>query len=341
MEFKVITTSFPEWDPFCAQYSGLLFHSAAWQQVLQSGFQGSSMYCTLWEGKHLILGLPVFLMDYKIFKILHAAIPYGTIIGDYQALPYFFPALYDFLRSQRLHVLYLGGAYPGLPPLDIPGYTPKYQPANVLLLHDASAADIQQKYKPYTRREIRRAERFGVKVEKISSRCEVEDFYLLYLCAMKRNQAMAKYPKKFIYNIYDYIITKGYGDIFFARFDSKNIAGVMVLYSKNIAHYYFGGSIKEYHKYQPNEMLLHNAITKAIEMKKLVFDFMGSDENDVALIHFKQKWGTVCHRTAHYNIVQNAFRHSLWNVGLRVLSSSWGTALTRLTQSLRLGQDRE
>ena len=115
----------------------------------------------------------------------------------------------------------------------------------------------------------------------------------------------------------------------------------MVLYSKNIAHYYFGGSVQEYHKYQPNEALLHNAIIKAIEMKKSVFDFMGSSESDAALMSFKQKWGTVRHQTVHYIIVQNTFRHTLWNVGLRVLSSSWGTALTRLTQSLRSGQDRE
>jgi lipid II:glycine glycyltransferase (peptidoglycan interpeptide bridge formation enzyme) len=278
-------------------------------------------------------------MNYKIFKILYAAIPYGTIIGNYQALPSFFSALYDFLRSQRFHVLYLGGSYPTLPHLAIPGHIPQYQPAHVLSLHETSAVDIQQKYKPYTRRGIRRAERFGIKVERISSRCEVEDFYQLYLCAMKRNHAIAKYPKRFIYNIYDYIISKGYGDIFFAKFDDKNVAGIMILYSETIAHYYFGGSLEEYHKYQPNEALFHSAIIKALSMRKAAFDFMGSDEHDADLIHFKQKWGAICHQTAHYTIVQNTFHHTLWNVGLRMLSSSWGTALTRRIQSLRAGQD--
>lgn len=341
MEFKVIATSFPEWTPFCAQYSGLVFHSEVWQQVLQTGLQYPSMYCTLWEGHNLVLGLPVFLMNYKIFKVLYAAIPYGTIIGNYQALPHFFPALYNFLRSQKLHVLYLGGAYPGVSPLEIPGHIPRYQPGHLLSLQDTSADDIQKKYKPYTRRGIRRAERGGVKIEKISSRCEVEDFYFLYLCAMQRNQAVAKYPKKFIYSIYDFIIAKGQGDIFFAKLDNKNIAGIMILYSRDIAHYYFGGSIKEYLKYQPNEALFHKAIVSAIELRKSAFDFMGSDENDSDLIRFKQKWGSVRYQTAHYTIVQNTFRHALWNSGLRLLSSSWGAALTRLIQGLRTGNNRE
>ena len=59
---------------------------------------------------------------------------------------------------------------------------------------------------------------------------------------MKRNQAMAKYPKRLMYGIYDAIIAKGQGDIFFAKLDNKNIAGIMILYSKDTAHYYFGGS---------------------------------------------------------------------------------------------------
>src|SRR5215510_13388519 len=139
MEFKVINTPFPEWAPFCAHYSGLVFHSEVWQQVLQTGLQYPPMYCTLWEGHNLVLGLPVLLMNYKIFKSLHAAIPYGTIIGDYQALPYFLAALDDFLRSQRFHVLHLGGSYPGFPYLDIPGHVAKYQPAHVLSLHEATA----------------------------------------------------------------------------------------------------------------------------------------------------------------------------------------------------------
>ncbi len=334
MEFKVITTSCPDWDPFCAQYSELLFHTATWLQVLHAGLQYPYMFCTLWEGNDLILGLPVFLMDYKIFKILYATIPYGTIIGDYQALPYFLPALYNFLRSQRLHVLHLGSAYPGIPPLDISGQNPQYQPLHLLSLQDTSEEDIQKKYKSYTRRGIRRAERFGIKVEKISDRCEIEDFYLLYLYAMGRNQAMARYPKRFIYSIYDTIITKGQGDIFFAKMNNKSVAGIMVLYSRNIAHYYFGGSITEYQKYQPNEAVFHEAILSAIRMKKSAFDFMGSDSHDVDLIHFKQKWGAVPHFTKHYTIVRNTFGHTLWNAGLRVLASPWGTALTRFIQRL-------
>ena len=299
------------------------------------------MYYTLWEENDLILGFPSFLIDYRIFKMLYAAIPYGTVVGDYKALPYFLPALYNAMRAQRIHVLQLGGSYPGVPYLDIPGYTPKYQPVHLLSLQDTTEEDIQKNYKPYARRGVRRATRFGVKVEKISNRCEVEDFYLLYLDAMKRNQAMAKYPKRFIYSIYDAIIAKGQGDIFFAKLDNKNIAGIMILYSKDTAHYYFGGSRAEYQKYQPNEALFHMAIVNAIAMKKLMFDFMGSDASDVNLIHFKQKWGAVPHLTTHYTIVQNTFRHTLWHAGLRILSSPWGTALTRRIQSLASGQDRK
>lgn len=341
MEFKVITTPFPEWDPFCAQYSELLFHSETWLKALHAGLQYHCMYCTLWDGPDLILGLPVFLMDYRILKILYATIPYGTVIGDYKSLPYFLSALYDYLRSQKLHVLYLGGSYPGVPHLDVPGHTPKYQPVHLLSLEDTSVEDIQNKYKPYARRGVRRAKRFGIRVEKISHRCEIEDFYLLYLCAMQRNHAMAKYPKRFMYSIYDTVIGQGKGDIFFAKLDGKNIAGVMILYSTNFAHYYFGGSSTSYLKYQPNELLFHKVIVEAIKRGKYAFDFMGSDTGDTNLINFKQKWGAVPHLSRNYTIVQNAFCYAFWNAGLRLLSSSWGASLTRLIQSYASSKDSE
>ena len=342
MEFKVITAPFHEWDSLCAQYSSdLLFHSETWLKALHAGLQYHCMYCTLWDGRDLILGLPVFLMDYRILKILYATIPYGTIIGDYKSLPYFLPALYNFLRSQRLHVLYLGGSYPGVPHLDLPGQTPKYQPVHLLSLEDTSAEDIQKKYKPYARRGVHRAEKFGVKVERIANRQEIEDFYSLYLCAMQRNRAMAKYPKRFMYSIYDTVINQGKGDIFFAKLDEINIAGIMVLYSTSFAHYYFGGSRTAYLKYQPNELLFHKALVEAIRRKKCTFDFMGSDVNDVNLINFKQKWGAVPHLTRHYTIVQSAFCYAFWNAGMRLLSSSWGTSLTRLVQSYASSKDSE
>lgn len=108
----------------------------------------------------------------------------------------------------------------------------------------------------------------------------------------------------------------------------------MVLYSHDIAHYYFGGSIEEYQKYQPNEALLHHAIVQAKHRGKHVFDFMGSDAQDTALIHFKQKWGAAPHMTVHYTIEQNAFRHYLWSTGLRLLASPVGIACARLAQQL-------
>jgi CelD/BcsL family acetyltransferase involved in cellulose biosynthesis len=274
-------------------------------------------------------------MDYKIMRILYASIPYGTIIGDYSVLPHFLRAFHGFLESRKIDLLRLSGAYPGTPAFDIPRYSSRRQPIHLLSLAGKSEETLWQSYKRYVRRDIRRAERMGVVVEEIHERSEVEDFYSLYLCSMRRNRAVAKYPKSFIYSIYDLIITTGYGDIFFAKLGSEKIAGIMVLYSRNIAHYYFGGSRSEYHKYQPNEALLHRAICKAIKLEKSVFDFMGSDSRDINLIHFKEKWGATAHSITHYTAVRSRFRSALWQAGLHVLSSSGGVLLTRCLQRFR------
>ncbi len=335
MEFKVIPTSVPEWDTFYQQHSTLLFHSQTWHDVVRHGLGYPFMYYTLWEGRHLVLALPVFLINYPIIKILYASIPYGTIIGDYEALPDFSSGLADALRSQGIHLLYVGGSYLGCPHLDLPDTSPICQPIHLLSLRGISQDDIWKTYKPYVRRDIRKAERAGVTVGSIGSRSEVEDFYLLYLCSMKRNNVPAKYPKKFMYSIYDRIIALGQGDIFFAKIEGKKIAGIMVLYSQDTAHYYFGGSLIEYQKYQPNEALLHTAISHAIAMELSVFDFMGSDAHDTGLIHFKEKWGAVSHMTPQYAIVQHPLRYALWNRARRLFASPAVAALIRGMQRFR------
>jgi hypothetical protein len=329
MEFKVITTSFPEWDNFCAQYSGLLFHCQKWCDVVQSGLHHPFMYCTLWEDQQLLLGLPAFLMDYKVVRALYSSIPYGTIIGNYNALPEFLSYFHDFLSSQKIDILHLGCSYPGLSCFHIAQYQSEEKHIHLLHLQQMSEECLWKGYKKYLRRDIRRAEKMKVKIEEICNRSEIEDFYQLYLCSMKRNKALVKYPKTFLYAIYDIIIAKGYGDIFFAKLGEKKIAGIMILYSQDISHYYFGGSQSEYHRYQPNEALLHKAICKSIELKKSIFDFMGSDPQDANLIHFKEKWGALPHPITHYTIVKNRFRSALWQAGLHMLSSSGGAALTR------------
>jgi hypothetical protein len=338
MEFKVVTTSFPEWETFSTKYSSLLFHSEKWREVVQVGLQHPFMYCTLWEDTQLILGLPIFIIDYKIIKILYSSIPYGTIIGDCNAIPEFLSYFEDFISSQNIDLIHMSGSYPGLSPFNIPQCPPEQNNIFLLSLHELTEGSLWKNYKKNVRRDIRRAGKLGVEVEEIQNRSEIEDFYDLYLCSMKRNKAMAKYPKTLFYAIYDLIINDNLGDIFFAKLGEKKIAGIMVLYSQDIAHYYFGGSRSEYHKYQPNEALLHRAFCKAIALKKSMFDLMGADSRDTNLIHFKEKWGALPHPMAHYTMVRNRFRSALWHAGLHILSSPAGTALTRCVQRFRPGE---
>jgi hypothetical protein len=340
MEFKVITASCPEWDNFCAQHSGLLFHRQKWHDVVQTGLHHPLMYCTLWDNKRLVLGLPALLMDYRVVKFLYSSIPYGTILGNYNALPEFLSCFHDFLSSQKIDILRLGGAYPISNSFRIEQYPLEEKCIHLLDIKENSEECLWGNYKKYLRRDIRKSEKMGVKIEEIRSRSEVEDFYYLYLCSMKRNKALAKYPKTFLYSIYDMIIASGQGDIFFAKLEDEKIAGVMILYSQDIAHYYFGGSRGEYHRYQPNEALLHRAICKSIKLKKSIFDFMGSNPQDVNLVHFKEKWGAIPHPITHYTLVKNRLGSAIWQAGLYMLATPGVATLTRCIQRLRRSEGK-
>ena len=82
MELKVFESPGEEWDEFASRYTDLIFYQSVWSQVLKEGLGGQPLYFCLREGGEIVAGLPGVLLNFKIFKILYASIPYGHLIGE-------------------------------------------------------------------------------------------------------------------------------------------------------------------------------------------------------------------------------------------------------------------
>src|SRR5512136_1175577 len=82
MELGVFESPGKEWDEFAFQYTDLIFYQSIWSEVLKRGLGGQPLYFCLREGEKIVAGLPGVLLNFKIFKILYASIPYGHLIGE-------------------------------------------------------------------------------------------------------------------------------------------------------------------------------------------------------------------------------------------------------------------
>src|SRR3972149_6239989 len=82
MELGVFDSPGKEWDEFASRHTDLIFYQSVWSDVLKKGLGGQPLYFYLREGGEIVAGLPGVLLNFKIFKILYASIPYGQLIGE-------------------------------------------------------------------------------------------------------------------------------------------------------------------------------------------------------------------------------------------------------------------
>ena len=331
MELTIFESPDREWDEFASRYTDLIFYQSVWSRVLKGGLGGQPLYFCLREGGEIVAGLPGVLLNFKIFKILYASIPYGHLIGERSHYSAFMPLLErEFRRRGIDQVRLIESPFPeSYPPESF-----KRLPAKCTLL-DLRGYDrerIWEGYRSEVRRAIRKAQKKGLYVKRATSKNEVKIFYRLYLSSMERNRAAAKYPLRWFDALYEILIEQKKADFLFAMKDDEYAAGVVLVYSQSSNHYLHNGSVEAYLEDRPNDLIVDCIIQKEVEEGKTSLDFMGSDPNDLSLLRFKEKWGSQSMDVYTYVKNYHPLRCKAWEWGKKLGGSSWGSNMVRWVQ---------
>ncbi len=329
MELKVLESPGAEWDEFASRYTDLIFYQSAWSEVLRKGLGGQPLYFCLKDEGGIVAGLPGVLLNFRIFKVLYASIPYGNMIGEKSYFEPFAELLDRDFPRMGIHQVRITDS-PFLEPFDQRHSRPEATKCTLLDLAGLDRASVWEGYKRYIRRDIRKGQRSGVTVQTGVSESSVKVFYELYLASMQRNRAMAKYPFRWFSALYEEMGKSGACIFLVAEREGTPIAGVVLIHSATTSHYFHNGSRQEFLKFCPNELLVHFSLEKAIEQGDSFFDFMGSDPTDLSLIKFKEKWGGRSINLNTYVKDYHAFRSRIWNWGKAFGKSRVGKGLMKL-----------
>ena len=289
MNLIVLSEPKREWDEFVSSHSDLIFHTSLWWKVLKEGYGCQMRYLVAEEEGEWLLALPGMMVGNRFFKVFYSLIPYGGFIGERERIPQFLDLLNHWAKKEKIQRIQI--VDPNIKEREeLPDFNCVESYRHLLELRDKSTDQIWKNYRDNLKRNIKTALKSNLCFEKIKLREEVDQFYKLYLDSMKRNKTLAKYPVQLFLKIYDHLVPT-FSDIFFVKYHSQPIAGMVVIYSEETAHYFHGGSTTEYLHLRPNDILFHNAIKSAKEKEKSYFDFMGSSKKMHSLIQFKEKWG--------------------------------------------------
>lgn len=328
MELKVFESPGKEWDDFASRYTDLIFYKSIWSEVLRKGLGGQPLYFYLKEGREIVAGLPGVLLNFKIFKVLYASIPYGNLFGEKSFFLPFMGLLDNEFKRRGVHQVRMTES-PFFESYSPESYRTLSAKCTLLDLKGLDREKLWQGYKKNIRRDVRKAQKSGVAIRQGASTEDIRIFSRLYLSSMERNRAMAKYPLQWFEALYEMMIKGGLGTIALAEVDNKAIAGAVLIHSPTSTHYFHNGSQYEFLKFCPNELLIHNALEKAIEKKNSYFDFMGSDSLDLSLLHFKEKWGSQSVDIQTYVKDYHPMKCKIWEWGKKTANSRLGSMLLR------------
>ena len=329
MELGVFESPEKEWDEFASRYTDLIFYQSVWSQVLRRGLGGQPLYFYLRDGGEIVAGLPGILLNFKLFKILYASIPYGNLIGNQSYFKPFMEFLNWEFRKRGIDQVRIAES-PFLQSYQPDSFKSITAKCTLLDLRSFDKERIWDGYRSEVRRAIRKAQKNGLSVKGMTSQKEANVFYQLYLSSMERNWAAAKYPLQWFYALYEMLIQQRKADILFAMKGDQYTAGVVLIYSSTSIHYLHNGSEKSYLENRPNDLIVDYIIQEGVKEGKAIFDFMGSDANDLPLLRFKEKWGSHSWDIHTYVKDYHPIRCKIWELGKRLGSSRIGSGLLKI-----------
>jgi hypothetical protein len=318
----------PKVHQFLLQNSLSFYNKKEWFCVLQEGFNAPVVCYCLEEDEKIYLALPGIILDFKIMKMFYSNIPYGGFVGEMQYLSTFLPLLEKSLKKDHIHSIRIAKDSKTQFP-ELGGYLKEMAFTHLLDLDEMTEESLWENYKKRVRRDVRKAEKSGIRIDQASDLKEVDILFDLYLETMKRNEAYNVWTRNMLHAIYHHLVEKGEAEFLLAKIKDEVIAGIILLFSHETVYYFFAASSRKYLSLCPNDLLVHNGICLSIRKGKKYFDLMASQKEDVALMNFKEKWGAPKYPFYFYEKSLNFPRTWLWRKVWWMANTSAGTHLIR------------
>lgn len=268
------------WQELCDE-SAAVFNSPAWQEVLESSFNCSSVYAS--DGRN---GAAITIFSAGPFSVGYLGFPTGSFVGD--------PASLDALVARLASDRPVSGLTCVRIPVSAFGDGVDLNCAAVSN-PETAITDLQQwdlmGVSKNLRRDIRKAERSGLTVERTDRASHAKALYDMYESAVKHHGGSLRYNTAYFSAVIELAAHDERINVFVAKQDHDIIGFAIIVHHGDIAFYLHGGAIAELRSLSPSDLILAQAIAAAREAGCSTFNFMASPANQPTLVRYKEKWG--------------------------------------------------
>lgn len=265
------------------------FHTSAWATVLHESYQYKPLYFTSIENGELLVLVPLMEIRSPLTGRRGVSLPFTDycqpILPDAINGQGIIDGVIDYAkRSRWKYIEWRGGE----------SYFQNMTPSTSYYGHTLDIAgnkdELLNSFRDSTKRNIRKADREGVRVRILGSVESIKAFYRLN-CITRKHHGLPPQPFFFFKKVFEHIISRDLGIIALASHSEKVIAGAVYYHFGGKAIYKYGASDRSYQYLRPNNLVMWEAIKwyAANGFKSLCFG--RTEQKNAGLLQFKRGWG--------------------------------------------------
>jgi hypothetical protein len=315
----------PRWDRLSLKHpNSSVFHTSAWLKALQRTYQYEPVVLTSSPpDQELTNGLVFCRIRSRLTGNRAVSLPFSDHCEPLYDGPGELERLLSGLKGELRH----GHAnYIEIRPIrskavDQAGFFPGEE----FCIHRMNLRDtpdtLFSSFHTNIKRNIRRAEREGLRYEDGSSDALLEDFYRLLILTRRRHQ-LPPQPLSWFHALLDCMPAKAHISI--AYKNDCPIAGILTLRHNDVLVYKYGCLDYRYRQFGALTSLLWRTIQRAQRTGILELDLGRSNSQDLGLIAFKDRWAAVRSKLTYWMFgacrVESAAAHWTAKFGARILA---------------------
>jgi hypothetical protein len=292
----------PRWDASIVSMDrSTFFHSSAWAQVLSESYGYTPLYFSIIRNSNLVGLMPIMEVNSFLTGKRGVSLPFTDmcepVAEDRGAFKALFEEVAGYGRQAGWQYIELRGGE---------GFLKQECTSAEHLAHtldlDGDESKVRAGFKPNIRRNIRRAEKEGIRVELAHSIESVGAFYKLH-CRTRRYHGLPPQPLSFFRKIHKHVIVPEKGFVALASFQGRWVAGALFTVFKDQAIYKYAASDRDFQLLRPNNLVMWEAIKWCCRNGIRKLSFGRSDPLNKGLVRFKRAWGSTESNLGYYRYI--------------------------------------
>ena len=278
------------WDTLLRSHpEASIFHSSGWSETLSETYGYTQRNVAAKEGSDLKIFLPLMEVKSPLTGNRAVSLPFSDycdpVIQEGVSFPEVMNHLFEVGKRAGWRTIELRSSKSLFE--DAPPSTTHFH--HILTLSEDEAR-LFSGIRSSTQRNIRKAEKEGVRIAISGSSEAVREFYRLN-CLTRRDHGLPPQPFLFFRNLHRHLLEKNLGFVVLASYEGACIAGGLFLHFGGKGFYKYGASDRKYQRLRANNLVMWEAIRWFCRNGFRSFCFGRTERGNEGLMQFKSGWG--------------------------------------------------